>query len=110
MDALVPSPPGLTETLLSDQLWAHTLVRQIEAALAVEPLPHLAGALPGGAPGGVSPTHLVPARLFEDKPDVPHPECDVYKSKDLHGDGNMVRSEWVWVHVWVSRVLETHHR
>lgn len=73
------------EAVLSDQLGAQTLLRQVEAALAVQPLPHLAGAFPGGAPDGVSPTHLVPARLFEDEPDVPDPERRVYKSKDLQG-------------------------
>lgn len=110
MDPLVASPPGLTETVLSDQLRAQTLLRQVEAALAVQPLSHLAGAFPGGAPGGVSPTRLVPARLFEDKPEVPDPEHDVYKSKDLQGDGKTGRSEWAWVYVWVPRGLKTHHR
>lgn len=95
MSLLVNTPPGLIETVLSDQLRALTLLRQVEAALTVEPLPHLAGAFPGGGPGGVSLTRLVPARLFEDEPDVPDPEHNVYKSKDLQRDGKVDRSERV---------------
>lgn len=106
MSLLVNTPLGLIETVLSDQLRALTLLRQVEAALTVEPLPHLAGAFPGGGPGGVSLTRLVPARLFEDEPDVPDPEHYVYKPKDLRRDGKMDRSEWVCACVGCSRMKD----
>lgn len=106
MCLLVSTPPGLIETVLSNQLWALTLLRQVEAALTVEPLPHLAGAFPGGGPGGVSLTRLVPACLFEDEPDVTDPEHDVYKSKDLQRDGKVDRSERVCACVGCSRMKD----
>lgn len=83
MRLLSESPLRLVETVLSGGLRTETLLREVEAALAVQPLTHLAGPFPGGAPGRVSLACFVPASLFEDKPDVSNPEDHVDETENL---------------------------
>lgn len=83
MDLLTKIPLWLIKTVLSGGLWTKTLLWLVEAALTVEPLSHSAGTFPRSTPGWISLTCLVPACLFEDKPDISNPEHDVYKAKNL---------------------------
>lgn len=79
VDLLTKPHIGLVHTVL-------TLLRQVEAALAVETLPHVAASFPRSAPSWIPLTCLVPARLFEDKPDVSNPEHGVYETKNLEAE------------------------
>lgn len=89
VDLLIVPRLGLVHTVLSGGLWTKALLRQVKAALAVETLPHVAASFPRSAPSWIPLTHLVPARLFEDKPDVSNPEHSVYETKNLKAEKKM---------------------
>lgn len=68
--------------------WFETLLRLVQAAPTVEPLPHFARAFRRSAPGWEPLARLVPARLLEDEPHVPSPEGHVNKTKNLQEESS----------------------
>lgn len=86
VDLLIKPRLGLVHTVLSGGLRTKTLLRQVKAALAVETLPHVAASFPRSASSWIPLTCLVPARLFEDKPDVSNPEHGVYETENLEAE------------------------
>lgn len=81
LDLLIKVPLRQSQTVLSVE--TKTVIRQVKAAFAVEPFSHFTWTFPRSTSGWVPLTGLVPASLFEDKPDVPRPEENVYKPKNL---------------------------
>lgn len=80
----------LIETALSGELGTVTLVRLLEAAPNVQTLPHFTVAFPRSTSGWISLTCLVPACLFEDKPNIANPEDNIYETKNLEEEGTEV--------------------